>query len=161
MELNEQKQQFSVAFVRAVAAAAGFAVSQHSVDDDSIDIGFVAGGALRKRPRIEAQLKCSADDTLRSSDFSFRLSQKNHNDLCAESLVPRILIVVRIPPDLGDWLILNEERLLARHCAYWLSLAGREEVTAATVTVRMLRAQIFDASALTGLMARAEAGETL
>lgn len=44
MELNQQKELFSEAYVRAVAAVGGFSVSQPEVDDDSIDLKIVARG---------------------------------------------------------------------------------------------------------------------
>ena len=61
MDLNQQKEQFSRAYVQAVAAAAGFATYIPDVDDDSIDMGIAAGGKeSRRRPRLELQLKCTA-----------------------------------------------------------------------------------------------------
>ncbi|MEZ2225342.1 MAG: hypothetical protein ACBR50_03540 [Microcoleus sp.] len=44
MELNQQKELFSKAYVRAVAAVAGFSVNQLEVDDDSIDLHIVGRG---------------------------------------------------------------------------------------------------------------------
>jgi hypothetical protein len=160
MDGAQQKQELSIAYARAVAAAAGFAVSEPSVDDDSIDIGFIAGTGFTRRPRVEAQLKCSADDVLGDKDFAFPLSLKNYDDLRAETLVPRILIVVRVPEDPDDWVHLTEKRLLVRYCGYWLSLDG-EPATANTtsVTVRMLRSQIFNGEQLTAMMLRVEAGK--
>lgn len=40
MEISQRKEQFSRAYVLAVAAAAGYAWYQPSVDDDSIDLGL-------------------------------------------------------------------------------------------------------------------------
>jgi hypothetical protein len=44
MDLNTQKEQFSNAFIVAVAAAAGFTTGQWDVDDDSIDWQIAAAG---------------------------------------------------------------------------------------------------------------------
>ena len=38
MDLNQCKEQFSIAYVRAVASAAGYGVQKPDVDDDSIDL---------------------------------------------------------------------------------------------------------------------------
>jgi hypothetical protein len=38
MTENEQKQQFSIAYVHAVAARAGFTCQATLVDDDSVDV---------------------------------------------------------------------------------------------------------------------------
>jgi len=158
VDLNQRKQAFSFAYARAVAAIAGFTVFSSEVDDDSIDIGFAAGGLVPHRPHIEAQMKCSADDALRAEDFSFPLSIKNYDDLRAETYVPRILIVVRVPPAVSDWADQTEDRLLLRHCAYWRSLRGEPDSLNATVTLRLCRAQTFGPEALDEMMARVEAG---
>jgi hypothetical protein len=44
MELDQQKEQFSRAFVQAIAVVAGFAWSVPSVDDDSLDVSLQTGG---------------------------------------------------------------------------------------------------------------------
>ena len=38
MDLNTQKEQFSIAYMRALAAVAAIKVDRHEVDDDSIDV---------------------------------------------------------------------------------------------------------------------------
>lgn len=49
----------------------------------------------------------------------------------------------------------DEDQLLMRHCAWWLSLGGLDASTnAATVRVQIPRAQRFDVAALTGIMER-------
>jgi hypothetical protein len=159
VEVGQQKQAFSIAYARAVAAVAGFTVSVPETDDDSIDLGFASGSGLIKRPRIEAQMKCSADDELRPSDFSFPLSLKNYDDLRADALVPRILVVVRVPPNPDEWLAMSEEQLCLSYCAYWHSLFGEpESLNSSGVSVRISRAQMFGPGELTAMMARVQAG---
>ncbi len=65
--LNQMKEQFSHAYVKAVAAVAGFAWYKPSVDDDSIDLGLAqrGGGGTTRSPRLEIQLKCHAMATPR------------------------------------------------------------------------------------------------
>lgn len=43
MELNQQKELFSKAYVRAVAAVAGFSIDPLELDFDSIDLQITAG----------------------------------------------------------------------------------------------------------------------
>jgi hypothetical protein len=42
MDLAHQKEQLSLAYAEVVAAVAGYAGSEPSVDDDSIDMAFLA-----------------------------------------------------------------------------------------------------------------------
>ena len=48
MDENEQKQQLSIAYLHAVASAAGFACQSPGVDDDSVDRTIVARGWVQK-----------------------------------------------------------------------------------------------------------------
>jgi hypothetical protein len=53
MHLNEQKEQFSIAFIRAVAAVAGYNIASVEVDEDSVDIGLRGNrreGGTRRAP---------------------------------------------------------------------------------------------------------------
>lgn len=165
MHIDQRKQQLSFAYIRAVAAAAGFGVTEPSVDDDSIDLQ-IASRSTRgtiKRPRLELQAKCLGDDTFEGDNFSYSLKLKNYDDLRDPDVqVPRILVVVRVPRDDNEWLTGGDDGLLVRHCAYWLSLRGMPDhvSTARTPkkTVVMLRTQRFDAAGLSGLMTAIETG---
>ncbi len=55
MQLDMQKEQFSRAYVQAVAACSGFACSTPSVDDDSVDMSLYmrGGGGTIRSPRVE------------------------------------------------------------------------------------------------------------
>jgi len=82
MFISQQKEQFSRAYVRAVAAAAGYGVAEPQVDDDSIDCTICSRGRLGKihSPKVDLQLKCTTDQpgTMR---LAHRLKIKNFDDL--------------------------------------------------------------------------------
>lgn len=119
-------------------------------------------GQAGRRPRIEFQAKASSQELLQKHHLAFPLSIKNYNDLRAEVIVPRLLIVVLMPEQQDDWLDHSEEKLCLRHCGYWLSLAGQPDTeNTATVTVHLPRQQQFNSEALHTLMMRAERGELL
>jgi len=163
MDLSQQKEQFSFAYVRAVAAVAGFGVSEPSVDDDSIDLQIASrstAGTI-KRPRLELQVKCTAQDRLEDDEFSYALKIKNYNDLRdPEVLVPRILVIVRVPSELEEWVAVSDEQLTVRRCGYWASLRGMAETdNADTVSVRLQRENRFTAEGLRTIMARIAEGE--
>ena len=67
MDLNIQKEQFSIAYIHALAAAAGLKLDRYSIDDDSIDILLSRAG--HRSPHLSLQLKCSADIDLKPDDF--------------------------------------------------------------------------------------------
>jgi len=99
---------------------------------------------------------------LRGGYLAFRLSVKNYDDLRANLLWPRLLIVVVLPSDDTDWLVHSEDELRMRRCGYWLSLAGQlATMNRRTVTVRIPQLQVLSSSQLRELMARANRGEAL
>ena len=59
MDLNQQKEQFSIAYFRAVAAAAGYNVYKPEVDDSSVDLGIKGyrESGMRYPPQLEVQPK--------------------------------------------------------------------------------------------------------
>ncbi|MBC8076236.1 MAG: DUF4365 domain-containing protein [Chloroflexales bacterium] len=156
MDLSQRKEQFSIAFVRAIASVAGYAVYKQEVDEDSVDIGIAArGGAGTVRsPRLELQLKCTAQAVWRQNKLLFPLKKKNYDDLRGEDLlVPRILVVLCVPNQLDDWLTHSSDALVLRYCAYWLSLRLFEErQNARSVTVTLPQANAFTVAALHAMM---------
>ena len=165
MDLNKQKEQFSIAYVRAVIAAAGYNVYKMEVDEDSVDLGIAATASLDLplRPRLDLQLKCTADEGVLHEEFiHFPLKVKNYGDLRNTGLVPQALVVVLVPSEVEDWLTQTEEQLVLRRCGYWLSLLGERAVEhTESVTVRIPRAQQFTPAALQDIMRRINHGENI
>lgn len=142
MDAKKQKEQFSIAYVRAVAAVAGVGVSHIEVDDDSVDVMLTRSGGLA--PKLDLQLKCTAEHPPAGSQVSFPLKLKNYEDLSREVLVPRLLVVLFVPDTPINWLHITTEQTILRYHARWLSLAGMPETTNDTnVTVHLPAENIF------------------
>lgn len=141
MDPTRQKENFSRAYVSAVAAAAGVSFERRVDDDDSVDgtLHLRGGGTKRRSPLIDAQLKCSAKSQIRDGHVRQRLKRKNYDDLRDKTyIVPRILIVVLVPEEPHEWLDQTAERMLVRKCGYWMSLKGHTagaDQTSVTVSV--------------------------
>ena len=161
MDINQQKEQFSNSYVRAVASVAGCSLYRPDVDDDSVDWGLAARGGTGPilSPRLELQLKCTSRDILGSSFVRYPLNLKNYNDLRINTLVPRILVVVLVPENLADWLVQSEDELSMRHCGYWVSLRGQLETSnATTVTIELPRSNQFTVEAVVSMFQRISNG---
>lgn len=158
MTIDQQKEQFSLAYVRAVAAAACVAVTQPPVDDDSVDLIFhqKGTGTVFRSPILEAQVKCTEAATIHPAHIAYPLKLKNYNELRPTNLMaPRILIVVLVPDLLPDWLNHSEQELAMRRCGYWLSLRGMPAVPNTTsVTVHLPRINQFTVVQFQAMMAR-------
>jgi hypothetical protein len=160
MEMGQRKARLSLAYIEAVAAKAGYQVSEPRVDDDSVD-GILMGREGR-RPRIEFQAKATARDVVGPEHIAFALPVKNYDDLRADTIIPRLLIVLTLPAEEQLWLSHSEEELALRHCCYWMSLLGKPTTeNEKTVTVHLPRANQFNSATLADLMARVESGEAL
>jgi hypothetical protein len=104
MDENEQKQQLSIAYLHAVASAAGFACQPPAVDNDSVDRTLVARGwlhskAIFRSPKIDVQMKSLSREHLREHEtaLTFRLNRKNYDELRHRAQVPRLLVVLLLP----------------------------------------------------------------
>jgi hypothetical protein len=163
MDLSQQKEQFSFAYVRAVAAAAGFGVSEPSVDDDSIDLMIASRSTTGtvKRPRLELQVKCTEGEALADESFSYPLKIKNYDDLRdPDVLVPRVLVVVKVPAEVDQWAASSDEELILRRCGYWASLRGMDATeNKATVSISVRREDRFTVDGLRAMMQRIEQKE--
>jgi hypothetical protein len=161
MDENDRKERFSLAYISAIAAHAGYLITEAgAVDKDSID-GLILT-AEGRRPRIEFQAKATADDIVRGDTLRFELSIKNYNDLRIDVINARILIVVLMPADEEQWLEHTEDELRLRRCGYWLSLAGwPATANTSSVTVSIPRAQVFDSAHLRAMMDRRHREEPL
>lgn len=165
MPLTQQQEQFSIAYVHAVASAAGYSIEGIKVDQDSIDLSIVQFGANDKYPFYEilrAQLKCTYTHKPKNDNLSYPLKLKNYNDLRRETAYPRILIVVHTPKRVGDWILHSDESLALHYCGYWMSLRGMPETSNNTsVTIKIPLKQKFNTSQLTEIMNRIAKGEKL
>jgi hypothetical protein len=162
MDINKQKEQFSITYVRAIAAVAGYSIYRPEIDNDSVDLGIISRGGTGKifSPRVELQLKCTARDVLEENCIKYPLILKNYHDLRINSLVPRILVVVLVPEKITDWIKQTEEELCLRYCAYWVSLRGMPDTTNTTnVTIKIPRSNQFTPDALQTIIQRISLGD--
>lgn len=165
MDLNVCKEQFSAAYVRALAAVCGLSVTRPEPDIDSEDLVLSARllDARIRSPKLALQLKCSSSLAKYGSEAALELKLKNYDDLRPTNLcVPRILAVVEVPSgdDARSWLHHSEDRLCLLHTAYWLCLFGYRSVSnQTTVTVRIPLAQRLTANVLSRMIERLGKGE--
>ena len=84
----------------------------------------------------------------------YPIKLKNYDDLrMVDFAIPRILVVVLLPDNLGDWVRQSEQELCMRYCGYWLSLRGMPETqNKSTVTVSIPRNNQFSVAALESIM---------
>lgn len=123
MRLNDHKEQFSLAYIHAVAAQAGFLFDVPSKDLASVDATVRSDEGLE--PHLHLQAKSTARLDRSETGIRFRLPAKNYRDLAALTQTPKFLIVAHLPSDTpGDWATWVPEEFCLRVEAYWGSLRG-------------------------------------
>ncbi|MDX2091695.1 MAG: DUF4365 domain-containing protein [Kofleriaceae bacterium] len=158
--MADEQSELSIAYVRAVASAAGFFVQESSrlMDGDKIDLTIFRRGAGQtvRSPRLDVQVKSYASEPLTDAELAYDLDVDAYDRLIDTSAqVPSVLVVVVVPKSREEWLSHSEDQLSVRRCGYWLSLAGREPTAnTATIRVRLPRTQVLDVTALRDMMAR-------
>ena len=155
---NDREEALSRAYVAAVAAGAGYTLAAEDFDRDGVDVQIHAGGAMH--PSLGLQLKATARLN-RGDDGNFRypLRRRNYDLLQAPALVPRLLVVLDLPDDEGQWLSVSVDKLVMRRCAYWANLCGLPETdNESSVTVTIGQRNRFDVENLRDLMNQARRG---
>ena len=153
MHLNDQKEQFSLAYIHAVAACAGYQLEI----PDSPDRHSVDGRLFSDAEIIEVQAKATSQDIERDGIVRFPLPVKNHDDLRnPDAMALRLLVVVQLPDDPGAWLDQTQDQLCLAGRGVWRILRGEPATqNADSVTVQIPTSNRFDRDGLIGLMRRA------
>ena len=155
MPPTDHKDLFAQAYVRAVAAVAGYIPGGPELDRESCDIQLSSAGSFTGMPpRLEIQIKGTKEEP-KADELVYDLKQKNYDDLRFQPvMVPRLLVVVTMPGDDPQmWITQNDEQLVMRRCGFWLSLRGKPASDNDTKTrIRIPTNQRFDVAALQLLM---------
>ena len=160
------QSQFSLAYAQAVASVAGFFVQNagRGFDKEGIDMTVLRRGprGSTTSTRLDLQVKSYTGEA-QGDPWPYDLDVKAYRDLIpTDYQVPRVLVVVRVPSDVQDWMAHSEDQLLLRRCGYWLSLRGAAPTSnTSTTRVQISRSNLFDAAGLTSLMNDAAARAAL
>jgi hypothetical protein len=112
------------------------------------------------RPSIGMKLKATVNlGDAKNGEFRFPLKRRNYDLLRISTQVPRLLVVLDLPPTAEQWLTVTHESLILRRSAYWMSPAGAPETDNETsVTVSIDTAHRLDTHALRTLMEQSRTG---
>lgn len=160
VDVNHQKEQYSKAWVHAVASAAGMGLGEPSPDNESVDWTVYARSedGYPRSPRLDIQVKCTSSPDIGNGVIRFVLSRKNYDDLRHDVMTRRILVVVVVPSIPADWLEQTTEFMKMRNCAYWVSIRGLPDKDNDHITVHVPLTQVFNVDSLRGIMTRLGGG---
>jgi hypothetical protein len=158
------ESELSYAYLHAVASRAGFSCEYRNrhLDGAGIDATITEDGrrlaydSILTSFSVDIQLKATCRQLPESEGrLSYVLSIPHYDKLRLEALVaPRLLVLMRLPQRPEEWLEFTEEALVAKRCAYWVSLRGASaSANNDYQTVYVPRANLLSTEGLTNLMA--------
>lgn len=157
--------ELSYSYLHAVASKAGFACehAQRHLDDAGVDAIVREDGrklshnSVLTSLELHVQLKATFQSLHESEGrFSYSLTVPRYDKLRNPRVnSPRILVLLILPAEASNWLEHSEEGLVAKRCAYWVSLRNAaESQNPKHQTVYVPKSQILSPESLTELMAR-------
>ncbi|HBI41408.1 MAG TPA: hypothetical protein DDY78_00945 [Planctomycetales bacterium] len=162
---NHRQEALSRAYVQAIAARCGMSISvpypDYGIDMSLNDIEISNRTRSESGYRLDVQTKATTRAGVTEDSIQYDLQVRSYDLLRASpDKAPRILVVLALPGNESRWCSQNEEALILRHCAYWLSLKGWPPSTnRKSVRVSLPRANVFSMDAVRGIMNRIKAGE--
>jgi hypothetical protein len=145
---EEQQQQFSQAYIAAIASAAGYAAYRSGPDFDAIDIEIKQSSMASTRPKrhvLYVQAKCTFAHVPSAGSLKYPLDTRTYDIMRnTETLDPHILVVVHVPSNPFDWIKHDSSFMLMHHQAYWYSLRGMAETqNKSSITIGIPTSQCF------------------
>ncbi|NRQ32107.1 DUF4365 domain-containing protein [Nonomuraea sp. NN258] len=155
LDISACKERFSLAYVEALAYAAGYAVTIVHVDHFGVDL------ELRDRAlRVDVQMKCTNESEAKSDHIAYPLDTRTYNLLSDPGRnVPAYLFVVEVPSLKTDWVSCSTDGLHLRRCGYYASMSALPPTSnKATRSVKVARANRLTVASLDQLMRQARGG---
>jgi len=157
--------ELSYAYLHAIASRAGFSctVADRHLDDAGVDAVVredgrkLADDSILTSLELHVQLKATFTVPVEQEGFySYSLSVPRYDRLRNIRVnSPRILAVLYLPADAEEWLTHSETGLIAKRCAYWVSLRNAPQSgNPKHHTVYIPRTNILSIQSLTDLMTR-------
>jgi len=122
---NIQKENFSIAYLRAVCAKAKANFQWLEDDNDGLDC-TIRKDINNHSVTLEVQLKSTTVKGVSSgfsdvgmNSFTYPLKKKNYDDLIRESVNLRLLMLLVLPENSNDWLSQDSYSLVLRKCMYY------------------------------------------
>jgi Domain of unknown function (DUF4365) len=169
---NNIKAELSYAYLHAVASRAGLACEATGRHSDGAGVDAVirakerfAANSIYTDFAVDVQLKStSAEPAYDARErYSFSLRRDHYEKLRnSERHAQLILVVLFLSPDASSWLTHTEDGLIARRCAYWVSILGApESANSGSQTVYIPPTNLLSVEGLRSVMTTVSRGERI
>lgn len=156
------KEQYSVAYVHALATRARCKLQGMEVDDEQVDVTIrqKAEHLRYSRTALDVQLKCTSRDVLRDDGVHFPLSRKQYDGLRARGILATILVVLIVEEEFDDWFEVGDSDLLMRGSAFWVPMDSQPSISTDSTTVLLPITNRFNVDQLLDMLQRVGEGGT-
>jgi hypothetical protein len=164
---QQVQEDLSLAYLRAVVAKLGMTydtpIRDFGIDGTISRISRKNGRLVPSGIRLDVQLKSSTNAAVGSDHVSYELDVRAYEILRDDTAeIPRVLVLLILPRDEREWIDQDEDRLIMRKCAYWMSLRGYPETpNDKSVTIRIPRRNLFSVQNLQDIMDKINQGGML
>lgn len=154
------KEQYSIAFVHALATRARCKIQGLDVDDEQVDLTIRQKASHLKftRVAIDVQMKCTSQELIRDDGLHFSLSKKQYDGLRAPGVLKKVLVALVVDEDFDNWMTFSPDEMLMRGTAYWLAMDGLPDVTTDSTTLLLPDANRFNVEQLLDMLQRVGTG---
>lgn len=112
------QENISKAYLNALAANSGVIVSDRGDQDfDGIDLTLSISDD--KKRTVEVQLKSTTIMIEKNGLLKYDIKVKNHNNLCADNVLPTMLLLLILPEDRNEWVKYSVDELTLKNSLYW------------------------------------------
>lgn len=151
------QEQLSLAYVTAVAAAAGYSCvsAPRALDNAGVDLVLFDRTRPDPFPLLHLQVKSrQIHYPNQNKSISIDLTRRQFEMLRRGSrAIPCLLVLVLLPRDRREWLHVTNEQMIVRYSALWISLQGATlDSASSSVRVRFSPDQLFEPLALRGII---------
>jgi len=154
------KEQYSIAFVHALATRARCKVDGLAVDDEQVDV-TIRQRAKRlhySRTAVDVQLKCTSRDVIKKDGLHFSLPRHQYDGLRERGIIPKILVALAVDSEFDNWMKLSSEEILLRGSAYWIGMDDQPEISGESTTLLLPSTNRFDVDQLVDMLHRIDQG---
>lgn len=162
--ITDLMEQFQTSIIRAIAATAGCNVSVPEIDN-GIDMQLTHSLQDEEDATLNLQLKAVSNGWNTShTAITAKMTRKRFERMSRPNpSLNSIVVIMDLPANQEDWLEINQSSspfTHARHCCYWVNLAGAAAPsgTGDIVTVTAPVTNIFDDQSLCVMMDKIRAG---
>lgn len=132
-----QKEHISRAYLHAMATRAGYTIANWNVDKDGVDATIRHRGLM-----VDIQLKCTCVPVTTKSGYGYRLDKRTYDLLRdAARSAPGYLVLMIVPEDISEWIVLDARHLLLACHAYWARVQDRPALSGTQSTMIDLPSQ--------------------